>query len=407
MVTFPDEVDGPRLWLSQEEATDEGDELQRFEVLTCTTCGQHYFGHHLLDFELIGKAPDGGNAHGDSFYWDSAGEGDDGSRVVLVDRLIFDESEEDDDNVLDDSKKVASLHVCRFCGTAYPTDGDRCVGCGRQDARVQLYAVRTKEGRDAALTSCLACGSPGRRRYGRYREPARPVKATNVADVHVLSQSMLEHAERKRLLVFADDRQDAAFQAGWMQDHARRYRLRALMYECIERNNELSIGDLVFMLDEELDKDDNLSRTLLPEVWREVLEEWLLQQVEDGFEPREIAVFTRTKQAAEDWVAEAVEEAGYDWQMLRDDEEVTGDVVAIGTMHRAKGLEFKTVTVVGCNSSDLPYKQVLGRLSDASDRLAFIEQERSLLYVACTRARDRLMISHAGASSEFLNGAPR
>ena len=34
---------------------------------------------------------------------------------------------------------------------------------------------------------------------------------------------------RPRLLVFCDNRQDAAFQAGWMKDHARRFRLRALM----------------------------------------------------------------------------------------------------------------------------------------------------------------------------------
>ena len=60
-----------------------------------------------------------------------------------------------------------------------------------------------------------------------YREPARPVRATNVADVHVLAQDMVHHSERQRLLVFCDNRQDAAFQAGWMKDHARRFRLRA------------------------------------------------------------------------------------------------------------------------------------------------------------------------------------
>ena len=80
------------------------------------------------------------------------------------------------------------------------------------------------------LTSCLSCQATGKRLNGRYREPARPVRAINVADVHVLSQDMVHHAERKRLLVFCDNRQDAAFQAGWMKDHARRFRLRALMF---------------------------------------------------------------------------------------------------------------------------------------------------------------------------------
>lgn len=270
VVTFSEVDRPPQLWLSHEEATAETEELHRFELLTCTTCGQHYFGHQLLDFELVGNTPGGGNADGDSHFWDPAKEGEDADRVVLVDRLIFDESDEDERNALNDSKRAVPLHLCRFCGTAHPTPGARCVGCGRQDARVPLYAVRSKEGREGSLTSCLACGSSGRRRHGRYREPARAVKATNVADVHVLAQSMLEHAERKRLLIFADNRQDAAFQAGWMQDHARRFRLRSLLYDVVARNGELSVGDLVHMLDDELDADDNLSRTLLPEVWREV-----------------------------------------------------------------------------------------------------------------------------------------
>ena len=53
---------------------------------------------------------------------------------------------------------------------------------------------------------------------GGTREPARPVRAINVADVHVLTQDMVHHAERRRLLVFCDNAADAAFQAGWMKD---------------------------------------------------------------------------------------------------------------------------------------------------------------------------------------------
>ena len=92
-----------------------------------------------------------------------------------------------------------------------------------------LYAVRQKKDNPGMLASCLSCGANGRRIGSNYREPARPVRATNVADVHVLAQDMVQHSERPRLLVFCDNRQDAAFQAGWMKDHARRFRLRALM----------------------------------------------------------------------------------------------------------------------------------------------------------------------------------
>ena len=68
----------------------------------------------------------------------------------------------------------------------------------------------------------------------RFREPIREVRAVNVSDVHVLAQDMVHHAERKRLLLFADNRQDAAFQAGWMKDHARRFRLRSLMADAMK-----------------------------------------------------------------------------------------------------------------------------------------------------------------------------
>jgi hypothetical protein len=77
---------------------------------------------------------------------------------------------------------------------------------------------------------------------------------------------MLRHAERRRLLVFTDNRQDAAFQAGWMRDHARRFRLRAVMAEAIH-GDRISIGDLSARLERRLDADEDLSRALLPEVW--------------------------------------------------------------------------------------------------------------------------------------------
>ena len=105
-----------------------------------------------------------------------------------------------------------------------------------------------------------------------YREPARPVRATNVADVHVLAQDMVHNSERPRLLVFCDNRQDAAFQAGWMKDHARRFRLRALMADGL-KGGAMSIGDLAMHLDAILEKDESLSRALVPEVWQVVRRE--------------------------------------------------------------------------------------------------------------------------------------
>jgi hypothetical protein len=52
-----------------------------------------------------------------------------------------------------------------------------------------------------------------------------------------------------------------------MQDRSRRYRLRELIYQKLKQG-PISVSDLVLWLDQHLDADDELSRALIPEVWR-------------------------------------------------------------------------------------------------------------------------------------------
>jgi len=225
VVTFPEDNGTPRLWLSAEDeaATEAG--LARFPVLNCNTCGQHYFEHHLSDIDLTGGTPGGGQAAGEGRFWQALDPSLGGRRILLVDHRI---SGEDDD---DDSPQLSELFICRACGAAHPGASPSCEGCGRTDPLVRLLAVQQRADHPGKLARCVSCGALGRAYGSGFREPARPVRAVAVADVHVLAQDMIHNAERRRLLVFADNRQDAAFQAGWMRDHARRFRLRALMAE--------------------------------------------------------------------------------------------------------------------------------------------------------------------------------
>jgi superfamily I DNA/RNA helicase len=71
-------------------------------------------------------------------------------------------------------------------------------------------------------------------------------------------------------------------------------------------------------------------------------------------------------------------------------------------MHRAKGLEFKVVIVMGCDADLLPLASVLREFVDEADRQGFTEQERNLFYVACTRAREQLLLTYTGVPSPFL-----
>ena len=79
------------------------------------------------------------------------------------------------------------------------------------------------------------------------------------------------------------------------------------------------------------------------------------------------------------------------------------DEVAIGTMHLAKGLEFRAVVVMACDDEVIPLQPRIDDVADEADLKEVYASERHLLYVACTRARDRLFISAVAPVSEFLS----
>lgn len=260
VVTFPDQVKDAKLWLSAEDALAENADLHRFPLLSCTTCGQHYFEHGLEDFDFTGQRPGGGMAEGKGRVWRGAEISLGAVRALSLDHQVGSDAE-------DEPVRTETLFACRYCGTVHDDNVAECAGCGRNKVLKPLYFVQQKDEHKGKLTRCVSCSAAGRRFSGNYREPARPVRATTVADVHVLAQSMIHRAERRRLLVFADNRQDAAFQAGWMQDRSRRYRFRELIYQKL-KEGPISVSDLTLWLDQHLDADDELSRALIPEVWR-------------------------------------------------------------------------------------------------------------------------------------------
>ncbi len=67
--------------------------------------------------------------------------------------------------------------------------------------------------------------------------------------------------------------------------------------------------------------------------------------------------------------------------------------VSVGTMHLAKGLEFKAVAVMACDDEILPLQERIETVADEAELDEVYETERHLFYVACTRARDRLLVS--------------
>lgn len=121
----------------------------------------------------------------------------------------------------------------------------------------------------------------------------------------------------------------------------------------------------------------------------------------------EMAVFARTNKRVDN-LQKQLQQAGLPTHRLsREDGSDGAQGVNFGTMHRAKGLEFKVVFVADCSADEVPLKSVLKALDDAADREEALALERQLLYVSMTRARDELYVTWVGEKSPFLGTGPR
>jgi len=129
---------------------------------------------------------------------------------------------------------------------------------------------------------------------------------------------------------------------------------------------------------------------------------WLAEQSNAGILPHEFGVFVRSAgQLAR--AQAAVKEAGLPFKILDEHVETTSGHVSISTMHLAKGLEFRAVAVMACDDEIIPLQERIEAVSDDADLEEVYNTERHLLYVACTRARDHLLVTSVSPSSEFLD----
>jgi len=135
---------------------------------------------------------------------------------------------------------------------------------------------------------------------------------------------------------------------------------------------------------------------------RDAVARHLRQWFAEGLQPHEVAVFVRSD--AELARAEAaVDAAGVPSLLVGERMETTHGKLSVATMHRAKGLEFRAVAVMACDDEILPLQERIEGVADESDLEDVYQTERHLLYVACTRARDHLLVTGVQPASEFLD----
>lgn len=129
---------------------------------------------------------------------------------------------------------------------------------------------------------------------------------------------------------------------------------------------------------------------------------WLQERVSDGLLPHEIGVFVRSEAELERAKA-ALKGSGLSFKVLDAQVETTSGHVSVSTMHLAKGLEFRAVVVMACDDEIVPLQERIEEVGDDADLKEVYDTERHLLYVACTRARDALLVTSVEPASEFLD----
>ena len=128
---------------------------------------------------------------------------------------------------------------------------------------------------------------------------------------------------------------------------------------------------------------------------------WIYEVIDEGIKPDEIGIFVRSNNELSRARA-VVKQAGQTSLELSGRVEERDGRISIGTMHLAKGLEFKAVVVMACDDDILPLQERIETVADEPELDEVYETERHLFYVACTRARDRLLVSGVKPASEFF-----
>lgn len=139
-----------------------------------------------------------------------------------------------------------------------------------------------------------------------------------------------------------------------------------------------------------------------PDEEQEAIGQWIAERLRVGCQPHEVGVFVRSDEQLKR-ARKALKVAGVPYIELSEKVEVVTGSVAVTTMHLAKGLEFRCVAVMACDDEIIPLQERIESVADDADLEEVYDTERHLLYVACTRARDHLIITGVDPLSEFLD----
>ena len=197
------------IFLSRGQEEHEG---MMFEVALCRECGQHYLVGKMRGGKLTEAIRDPGHPDFGAAFFRPIGD---------------DEKSEDEQNAKDTKKEI--FRLCVLCGTMWRTNSEpSCSACGKQNS---ILVEKQKEAgeREDQIPRCSACGYRG-------RDPVREV-IHGTDGPHAVIATSLYHIlpeTRKKILAFADGRQEAAFFAWYLENSYR---------DILSRNSVLKVAE--------------------------------------------------------------------------------------------------------------------------------------------------------------------
>lgn len=134
------------------------------------------------------------------------------------------------------------------------------------------------------------------------------------------------------------------------------------------------------------------------------IESKIRQEIASGRDPKDICVVLRTNSLASEY-ARGLSERGMVTMLLkpRQVDDRSKDGVRLATMHRVKGLEFDVILLANMSQGVVPLDSALRRARREGNEEDVIQAERSLVYVAMTRAKRSTTITAVGTLSPLIS----
>lgn len=200
-------------------------------LLLCRSCGQHYSRLIAGEWQKSNDSDYGYREARVPSRFEEPNENAGTGWLYLTDRFHTETDEDEDDR-----KNWGDVYLCTQCFTIHEKHEPHCLNprCQAHRELVKLSAWQDKD--EDIPKRCGACGGPNSSKTPLISY----TRSAGVADVTILAQSMLTMMREetlRKVLIFADSRQDAAFQAGWMQRRSKRFRLRHLIYQIIQEDS--------------------------------------------------------------------------------------------------------------------------------------------------------------------------